>query len=267
MARARHLAAQFHGELVLLRPVVAQFGGWHQVLATGHLAQLRDDILAVERERFSALCGDDRGEVLWCERVYRAVVDQAEALGAELIVIEAARHGHLERLIHADDWHLLREAPCPVLVLPRVPKTVTAVIAAVDALADGPEQGLLAERVLDQASAFAHAQGVPLTVVTVVPDPALIYASSMVVPLANGLIDELVARARRAQQALLERIGLKPEATRVEIGRVEDVLADLAADALLVIGSAANKGFKGLVLGNTAERVLLHVSTEMLVVK
>jgi nucleotide-binding universal stress UspA family protein len=44
------------------------------------------------------------------------------------------------------------------------------------------------------------------------------------------------------------------------------VLAQLAADALLVIGSVANKGLKGLVLGNTAERVLHHVTTEMLVV-
>lgn len=266
VARARQLAAQFHGELVLLRPVLAQFGGWHQVLATGHLAQLRDDILAAERERFAALCGDDRGEVLWCERVYRAVIDQAAALGAELIVIEANRHGPLEHLIHADDWHLLREVPCPVLVLPRVPRPVTAVIAAVDALAEGPEQELLAERVLDQANAFAHAQGAPLTVVTVVPDPALIYASPVAVPLTTDLIGELAERARRAQHALLERIGLKPEAARVETGRVEDVLAQLAADALLVIGSVANKGLKGLVLGNTAERVLHHVTTEMLVV-
>ncbi len=266
VARARRLASQFHAELVLLRPVLAQFGGWHQVLATGHLAQLRDDILAVERERFATLCGADRGEVLWCERIYRAVVEQAEALGVELIVIEADRHGPLEHLFHADDWHLLREAPCPVLVLPRVPRPVTAVIAAVDALAEGAQQELLAERVLDQANAFAHAHGVPLTVVTVVPDPALIYASPVAVPLTTDLIGELVERARRAQQVLLERIGLKPAAARVETGRVEDVLADLAAEALLVLGSVANKGFRGLVLGNTAERILHRVATELLVV-
>ena len=264
--RARQLAAQFRGELVLLHPVQEQLGGWQKVLGAGHLEQLRDDILAVERERFAALCGGDRGEVLWCERSYRAVVDRAEALGAELIVIEANRHGALEHLFHADDWHLLREAPCPVLVLPRAPRPVTAVIAAVDALAEGPEQELLAERVLDQANAFAHALGLPLTVVTVVPDPALIYASPVAVPLTADLIGELTERARRAQHALLERIGLEPEAARVETGRVEDALAQLATDALLVIGSVANKGLKGLVLGNTAERVLHRVTTEMLVV-
>ena len=264
--RARQLAAQFRGELVLLHPVQEQLGGWQKVLGAGHLEQLRDDILAVERERFAALCGGDRGEVLWCERSYRAVVDRAEALGAELIVIEANRHGALEHLFHADDWHLLREAPCPVLVLPRAPRPVTSVIAAVDALAEGPEQELLAERVLDQANAFAHAHGLPLTVVTVVPDPALIYASPVAVPLTADLIGELTERARRAQHALLERIGLEPEAARVETGRVEDALAQLATDALLVIGSVANKGLKGLVLGNTAERVLHRVTTEMLVV-
>lgn len=264
--RTRALAAQLHAETVLLRPVQAQLGGWQKVLGAANLDQLREEILAVERESLEAIRGGDRGEVLWCERTYRVVVERAEALGVELIVIKANRHGALEHFIHADDWHLLREAPCPVLVLPRAPKPVSMVLAAVDALADEPDQALLAERVLDQASAFAHAHGLPLTVVTVVPDPALIYASPATAPLATDLIGDLTERVRVAQQSLLDSIGLKPDAARVETGRVEDVLAQLAVDALLVIGSAANKGLRGLVLGNTAERILHRVTTEMLVV-
>lgn len=264
--RTRALAAQLHAKTVLLRPVQAQLGGWQKVLGAANLDQLREEILAVERQSLEAIRGGDRCEVLWCERTYRAVVERAEALGVELIVIKANRHGALEHFIHADDWHLLREAPCPVLVLPRAPKPVSMVLAAVDALADEPDQALLAERVLDQASAFAHAHGLPLTVVTVVPDPALIYASPAMAPLATDLIGDLTERVRVAQQSLLDSIGLKPDAARVETGRVEDVLAQLAVDALLVIGSAANKGLRGLVLGNTAERILHRVTTEMLVV-
>lgn len=267
LERARFLAAQFHAELGLLRPVQSPVGDWQNYLPAGKFESLRDAILAAEAARFDALRGAGAGEVVWCERGYRCIAERAEAMGANLILMEASRHGLLENLIHrADDWHLLRETPCPVLLLPRQPRPMTAVIAAVDALAEGVEQELLAERVLDAASAFARAQQVPLRVVTVMPDPALIYASPIPVSLSGDLIDELRARASAAQRSLLERIGLKADEARIEIGRVEDVLATLAADGLLVIGSVANRGLRGLVLGNTAERILHHMTTEMLVV-
>jgi universal stress protein E len=84
--------------------------------------------------------------------------------------------------------------------------------------------------------------------------------------MGEQILDELTERARFAQQALLARIGLHADAVRVESGRVEDVVTELAADGLLVIGSAANKGLKGMVMGNTAERILHRMTTEMLVV-
>ena len=267
LARARHLAERLHTHCEFLRPVHAQVRELQHYMDAAAFGEIQEQILAAERERLDALRGDDAGAVVWCQRVYRAVVEHAELIGADLILMSASRQGALANLIHrADDWHLLREAPCPVLLLPRVPKPIQRVIAAVDALSEGTEQELLSERVLDAAAAFAHAHAVPLTVITVVPDPALIYASPVAVPMGEQILDELTERARFAQQALLARIGLHADAVCVESGRVEDVVTELAADGLLVIGSAANKGLKGMVMGNTAERILHRMTTEMLVV-
>ncbi|MBI2783773.1 MAG: universal stress protein [Gammaproteobacteria bacterium] len=267
LARARHLAERLHTHCEFLRPVHAQVRELQHYMDAAAFGEIQEQILEIERARLDALRGDDPGEVVWCQRVYRAVVEHAELIGADLILMSASRQGALANLIHrADDWHLLREAPCPVLLLPRVPKPIQRVIAAVDALSEGTEQELLSERVLDAAAAFAHAHAVPLTVITVVPDPALIYASPVAVPMGEQILDELTERARFAQQALLARIGLHADAVRVESGRVEDVVTELAADGLLVIGSAANKGLKGMVMGNTAERILHRMTTEMLVV-
>ncbi|TAL05603.1 MAG: hypothetical protein EPO03_08190 [Porticoccaceae bacterium] len=267
LARARHLAERLHTHCEFLRPVHAQVRELQHYMDAAAFGEIQEQILEIERARLDALRGDDPGEVVWCQRVYRAVVEHAELVGADLILMSASRQGALANLIHrADDWHLLREAPCPVLLLPRVPKPIQRVIAAVDALSEGTEQELLSERVLDAAAAFAHAHAVPLTVITVVPDPALIYASPVAVPMGEQILDELTERARFAQQALLARIGLHADAVRVESGRVEDVVTELAADGLLVIGSAANKGLKGMVMGNTAERILHRMTTEMLVV-
>lgn len=267
LARARYLAQRLHTRCEVLRPVHAQVRELENYLDATAFGGIQEQILRAERERLDALRGDDAGEVVWCQRVYRAVVERAELIGAELILMSASRRGVLANLIHrADDWHLLREAPCPVLLLPGVPKPILSVIAAVDALSEGTEQELISERVLDAAAAFARAHAVPLTVVTVVPDPALLYASPVAVPGSERIVTELTERARTAQRTLLERIGLHADAGRVETGRVEDVVTELAADGLLVIGSVANKGLKGMVLGNTAERILHRMTTEMLVV-
>ncbi len=267
LTRARHLAERLHTHCELLRPVHAQVRELQHYMDVAAFGEIQAQILDIERARLDALRGDDPGEVVWCQRVYRAVVEHAELVGAGLILMATSRKGALANLIHrADDWHLLREAPCPVLLLPRVPKPILKVVAAVDALSEGTEQELLSERVLDAAAAFARAHAVPLTVITVVPDPALIYASPVAVPMGEQIVTELTERARTAQHALLERIGLRVDAARIETGRVEDVVTELAADGLLVIGSVANKGLKGMVLGNTAERILHRMTTEMLVV-
>lgn len=267
LARARYLAQRLHARCEVLRPVHAQVRELENYMEAMAFGGIREQILTAERERLDALRGDDPGEVVWCQRVYRAVVERAELVGADLILMSASRHGILANLVHrADDWHLLREAPCPVLLLPRVPKPIQSVIAAVDALSEGMEHELLSERVLDAAAAFARAHAVPLTAITVVPDPALIYASPVAVPIDERIFTELTERARTAQSALLDRIGLHVDVSRVETGRVEDVVTELAADGLLVIGSVANKGLKGMVLGNTAERILHRMTTEMLVV-
>lgn len=265
LARARFLAERLHTHCEVLRPVHAQIRELEHYLAPGEFAKVQTQLLTTERARLDALRGADPGEVVWCQRVYRAVVERAELVGADLIVMAASRHGVLENLVHrADDWHLLREAPCPVLLLPHESRAIQKVVAAVDALSDAHE--LLSERVLDEAAALARAHEVPLTVVTVVPDPALVYASPVAVPVSEQIINEWTDRARATQHALLERIGLHADVARIETGRVEDVVATLAADGLLVIGSVANKGVKGMVLGNTAERILHHMTTEMLVV-
>ena len=77
-----------------------------------------------------------------------------------------------------------------------------------------------------------------------------------------------MAIAEKKTQALVEHLGISPQAIDVVTGRVEEVVSQRASqdDALLVIGNAANKGLKGLLIGNTAERILRGMKTDMLVV-
>lgn len=274
MTRAAHLARQFHTSLEVLRPVHSPLSELNKYVGFGEVSNLRDSIMAEEEERVSALCADCSlaepviGHVQWCEQVHEAVVEKAERYGAGLIVMMASHHSLLSTLVHTpDDWHLFRDAPCPVLSMVKERKPVTEVVTAIDALDSSEAHRQLSARVIDRARALAKAEGVPLGVLSVVPDPALMYAGLVNAPMSGDFLEQTMDKARENLHALLEHLGVEADRIEVKGGRVEDVVTrEGESGGLLVIGSAANKGVKGFLIGNTAERILQHMQSDMLVV-
>jgi universal stress protein E len=269
MQRAQFLADAMQTGIVVYRPVHGRLSGLEKLFEPDNYDDLRDDIIAGERARLQSL-STARVESLraeWCERVHRGIVEQAESLGSGLIVMAQGHHGGLATLARtADDWHLLREAPCPVLFLAQQQHPIDRVIAAVDCLDDREAHRLLTARVLDQARAFATAHGVSLVAMTVVLDPALMYAGMGTVTVDMDFRTRMIAAARQRLQAVLDHLGIAAE-TVAASGLVEDEVKNEAGEtALLVLGSAANRGFKGFLLGNTAERIVHRIHTELLVV-
>lgn len=274
MTRAARLARQFHTRLEILRPVHSPLAELDKYVGFGDVSALRNAILAEERKRVDALCGDSSlagpviGHVEWCERVHQAIVDRAESYGAGLIVMMASHHSLLSTLVHTpDDWHLFRDASCPVLSMVKEHKPVTEVVAAIDALDASEAHRQLSARVIDGARALAKAEAVPLRVLSAVPDPALMYAGLVNAPMSGNFLEETMDKARENLHALLRHLGVEADRIEVKAGRVEDVVTrEGEAGGLLVIGSAANKGVKGFLIGNTAERILQHMQSDMLVV-
>ena len=163
-----------------------------------------------------------------------------------------------------------------MLTLVRVGQPITKVIAAVDVLDHSEDHQQLSARVIDQARAMAQAEDVPFTVLSVVPDPALLYAGLVNGPVGGDILIEIKQRAGSDLDDMLQpitssfisiRIGVSADRVEVKAGRVEDVVNRESADGgLLVIGCAANRGVKGLMIGNTAERILHNMQSDMLVV-
>ncbi|MEZ0123156.1 MAG: universal stress protein [Candidatus Reddybacter sp.] len=271
LAEAEKLAARFHTDLELLVPVHDQLGELSKYLNFQDLSQLQAEIVAAERSRLDSLCAGKnyRLHVEWTTKVRATIVEKAQSYGAGLIVMMASHDPVLSVLIHApDDWHLFRDTPCPVLAMVKERKACQQVIAAIDALDNQEPHQQLTARLLDSAAALAKAEAVPLKILSVVPDPALVYAGIVNAPMSGDFLLDTMAIAEKKTQALVEHLGISPEAIDVVTGRVEEVVSQRASqsDALLVIGNAANKGLKGLLIGNTAERILRGMKTDMLVV-
>jgi len=271
LAEAENLAAQFHTGLEVLLPVHDQLGELSKYLNLQDYSQLQAEIVDAESARLDKLCAskNHRLHVEWTTKVHATIVEKARSYGAGLIVMMASHDRVLSVLIHTpDDWHLFRDTPCPVLAMVKERKACQQVIAAIDALDTLEPHQQLTARLLDNAAALAKAEGVPLKILNVVPDPALVYAGLANAPISGDFLLDTLAIAEKKIQALVEHLGIKPQAIDVVTGRVEDVVSQraLQGDALLVIGNAANKGLKGLLIGNTAERVLRSMKTDMLVV-
>ena len=83
--------------------------------------------------------------------------------------------------------------------------------------------------------------------------------------------------ARRVREAMQPQIaklavahGIPESAFRCKRGAAENVIASRAAQAraqIVVMGTVARKGVRGLMVGNTAEKVLLRLRTDVLAMK
>ena len=271
LGEAEKLAAQFHTGLEVLVTVHDQLGELSKYLNWQDFSQIQAAIVEAERARLESLCAGKnyRLHVEWTTTVHSTIVEKAESYGAGLIVMMASHDPLMSILIHTpDDWHLFRDIPCPVLAMVKERMAYKQVIAGIDALDTHESHRQLSARVLDNAAALAKAEGVPLKVLCVVPDPALVYAGIVNAPMSGDFLLDTMAIAKTKTKELVAHLGLSLAGIDVVTGRVEEVVSQraLLEDARLVIGNAANKGLKALLLGNTAERILRGMKTDMLVV-
>lgn len=230
LTKARWLAEQFNTRLEVLRPVHSPLAGIDKYVGIVEVTKLRDAIMDAERAKVLELCADQNssneiiGHVEWCERVHEAIIEKAESCGADLVVMMASHDSVLLKLIHTpDDWHVFRNSPCPVLSLVREEKPISKVVAAIDALDVSEAHNVLSARVLDQARAMAAAENVPLTVLSVVPDPALLYAGLINAPWDGDFQTTTMTQAEQNIEDLLTHLGVAADTIEIKAGRIEDV--------------------------------------------
>lgn len=193
---------------------------------------------------------------VWAKDIGEWVKANVKPASCDLIVKSGNRTESL--LYTPTDWHLLREATVPTMIVrDKLRRKPGRVLATVDLGADGSVQKALNRRVLADAAAVAAQLGAELHVVYAVPLSAL--AQDL------DLIDSR-ALERRTHRALAKEIaalalefGVPEKHIRLKAGppeRVVDGVASKLKVSLVVMGTTGRKGLKGKLMGNTAEKVL-----------
>lgn len=269
---AKKLAKARGTEVFVYCPVANAIEELNRYIGFENYESMRDELLVESEERLEELAEAQGLEscIEWQSIPYKGVLDKAQELSASSIVMSVSEHSIVGDLLHKpDDWHLLREAACPIWLVGKAGGSVKKVTVALDPLDEEEAHQSLVARLLDQAHFFAQLFGVPLRVLSVLPDPSRMF-SDLTVSDSNLMEDfrkEAEARVFERQQQILARLGIRADSTAVVIGQVDQELRNiLTEDGFLLVGNAANSGMKGFFLGNTAERLLHHLDGDMLVV-
>ena len=214
------------------------------------------------------------GEVVWGRPLLEHMLAKIHQQQPSLVIKDIHLEPLLRRvLLTPIDWHLLRDCPCPLmLVNPQALPLPRRVVAAVEPVAAEHSEGHLNERIAQLASDLARLSGA---------STELAYAYEGLSPLAVSQPEEYTVIAaeiyEQLRQTQVERFhrfaaaqGVPAERQQVLYGPPWLALADCADDPradLLVLGSVQRSGLERALIGSTAERILDQARCDLLVVK
>jgi universal stress protein E len=245
------------------------------------LEELKQSRLVQSRARLEAIAERARQKkvsvhtsVEWDFPAHEAVVRRAAQVEADLIVAEChAGRRIAPLLLHLTDWELLRHSPVPVLLVKnKEPYRNPVLLAAVDPLHANGKPSRLDDEILKAAVSMRQAlRGSLHAVHAFVPLPVDAKPSEL---LDEHAADRLEARARAAASRRLQtalgsvRIARRHRhvLSRHPVNAIPDLAKKIGSD-IVVMGAVSRSGFKRLLIGNTAERVVDDLTCDILVVK
>jgi universal stress protein E len=198
--------------------------------------------------------------------------------GYDLVMIAAEGRSRLkEALFGSTTMHLMRKCPCPVWVMnPAQPRHYSHILAAVDPTPSDEEQNALNIQILDLATSLAHREGCELLILHTWSYALESHIRSGRVSVPQSKLDEWLQSIRETQKRslgeLLQRYDLESLMHHVyllkgEAGELIPALAKVKGVELIIMGTVSRTGISGLLIGNTAERVLRQVDCSILTVK
>ncbi|MPZ21712.1 MAG: hypothetical protein GEV06_28050 [Luteitalea sp.] len=242
-------------------------------------APLETDLVDSRRERLSQLAAEARNTGTTVEtnvlRGKPAVAIIREILRSDHDLVMRA-HGRVETPpgpFGPVDQQLLRKCPVPVWLIGPDAARPRHVLACVDAGADDPVEQRLNRQILTLACAIAALEGGTVTLLhawSVFGEELL--RSHMRDAELSAVVESIRQAAADGLEALEDTLAERtPETTRELVrGRPEDVIPQFVAAHdvdLVVMGTVARTGLAGVVMGNTAERILLRLRTAVLALK
>jgi universal stress protein E len=211
-------------------------------------------------------------KIVWHNRPYESIIYEVIENGYDLIVKGTQQHDSLKSVIFTPtDWHIMRKAPVPVLLVKEHDWPIGGqIIAAVNVGVEIEEHISLNEEITKQALHFSELlssnvhlvnsyPGTPVNIVIEIPefDP-------------TSYDETAKLHHEKCMQTHGDKHHIRKDHCHVDIGLPEDVIPKYARqlDAeLVVLGTVGRQGISAALIGNTAEHVIDKLNCDVLAIK
>lgn len=211
-------------------------------------------------------------KVVWHHRPFEAIIKCALEGEHDLLIKGTRKHDKLQSVIFTPtDWHLLRKAPCAVLLVKDHEWPPHGqVIAAVNAGAEDKAHQSLNQRIISAGKHIGSKLEAELHLINCYPTAPL----NMAIEIPEFDTSDYQANVRNYHQKSLGELAsehhIDSSQLHVREGLPEDQIPALAEDIdaeLVVLGTVGRTGFTAALLGNTAEHVIEQLNCDVLAIK
>ena len=279
VARGMELALRNDAKLTLI-DVVPALRPRSRRMAVGatsvDLEELMIDTRRRELEELATAKGVDARVIVEVGVPFVKVIERVQRNGHDL-VITAPDGGPAHGLRGATTaLHLLRKCPCPVWIDDPLPGGRPDVLTAVGPFNEDGEVGELSRTLMELATSLAQIQGGDVHVVHAWRLEGESLLRSGRAHLRTSDIDELVEQEKMAAELAFQWLVGEFESVGPQIhshlrrGAPTEVITNVARQVrpgVVVMGTLARSGLPGLIIGNTAERLLAELETSVIAVK
>ena len=211
-------------------------------------------------------------DILWTPVAHEVIAQLCREYEVELLIKTASRHSRLEGFIHTpQDWSLLRDCPCSVLIVTEEAwPGGSTILAAIDTTSPDAEHQSLNDRILEQASLMGELLDDEVHAGTAcAPLPVLIDMDYTAID-PNVYVEKVHESATKRGEAIIADSNINSSNLHVVVGQPEFAIAELADEIdsrMIVIGTVSRTGLAGYLIGNTAEQILYNMHCDILAVK
>ena len=205
-------------------------------------------------------------EVVWAENISKWLIEETKTNQYSMII----KAGHrTESFNHTPtDWVLFRESPIPVMIVDKNKfKARHKILCALDLGSKKDSHQQLNSQVIQQGKALAEILESELFCCYAIPVSPILVDLDIVS--AKKIKTKETKKAQKRFAKLAEKFDLDPKILNTKAGDAEKVVPSIAnrlKAEMVVIGTVRRKGIKGKLIGNTAEKVLHNLHTDLLVV-
>ncbi|WP_321391761.1 universal stress protein [Emcibacter sp.] len=243
----------------------------HPELITAEEAQtLQDKVMSQAKANLNKLLAGRKnatGEIQWGKSLVGAVEETCEGTNYDLII----KTGHRsESFLHQpSDFRLLNLPKVPVMILSAERwRSKPVVMATIDFSSDDAEQMALNDKVLSSAKEYADLMEADLHCCYVVTYNSAL--ADLDIVNREEIFERFKEKRLKKLQDYAAGYGIPAQNVDIKPGKIEKVIPSMAnrlKAELVVLGTHRRKGLSRIILGNSSEKILKILRTDILAVK